>query len=102
MFFFSHILFILFFIFAPKIKEPANLNTPISPAERVSYIERLQTALLKDTANISLKECLAYAKDTSHEITPKDKFEFEDEGQGIISLPATITAGGKNMIPCSN
>ncbi|MBK9660109.1 MAG: DUF3667 domain-containing protein [Chitinophagaceae bacterium] len=88
MYVFSSAIFFLFFFsfFAPKIKEPANLNTPISPAERVSYIERLQTALLKDTANISLKECLAYAKDTSHEITPKDKFEFEDEGQGIISF----------------
>jgi len=88
MYVFSSAIFFLFFFsfFAPKIKEPANLNTPISPAERVSYIERLQTALLKDTANISLKESLAYAKDTSHEITPKGKFEFEDEGQGIISF----------------
>ena len=115
MYVFSSAIFFLFFFsfFAPKIKEPANLNTPISPAERVSYIERLQTALLKDTANISLKESLAYAKDTSHEITPKDKFEFEDDDTAYYNqvgakdrelylLPATITAGGKNMIPCSN
>ncbi|MEI2737959.1 MAG: DUF3667 domain-containing protein [Chitinophagaceae bacterium] len=81
----SAIFFLLFFsFFTPTIKGPAGLNLPISHAERVAYIERLQGTLQKDTGNTILKQSLAFAKDTSHIVTLRDMFEFE--GEGIISF----------------
>lgn len=81
----SAIFFLLFFsFFTPAINGPADLNLPISAAERVTYIKRLQNALQKDTGNVKLKQSLAYAKDTSHTVTLRDMFEFE--GEGIISF----------------
>lgn len=77
----SAIFFLLFFsLVKPADTFKTNIETKVTPDMRQDYIKTLEEKLAKDTANISLKQKLLCAKDTSCKVTVKDVVEEETGG----------------------
>ncbi len=79
MYVFTSAVFFLFFfsLFKPTAKLVES-EKPLTPEEKVNYIDSLQALLKKDTGNIELKEKLTKVLDTSQKTKTKNAFLVED------------------------
>lgn len=76
----SAIFFLLFFTFYnPQQAITDNTDRIVSSSERVSYINKLQEKLSKDTGNLLVKEKLSFARDTTRPLTEKDTYDEDEE-----------------------
>jgi len=69
----SAIFFLLFFTyFVSGESIMTNVDRPATIEERNNYISKLEASLKKDAKNIWLKERIAFAKDTTHQLMSTD------------------------------
>lgn len=76
----SAIFFILFFsVFKATESLELNVEKPLSMEERATYIEKIGTALKKDSANLKLKTAIEDLKDTTKQLTYRDMMPYWDD-----------------------
>lgn len=70
----SAMFFLLFFSFFKPRTNFTDVNQELSPRERADFIRGLQRDLEKDTGNITLRQLLAIASDSTRPLTFRDVF----------------------------
>ena len=76
----SAIFFIIFFsVFKASESLELNVEKPLSAEERATYIQKINTALKKDSADLKLKAALHDLQDTGKKLTYRDMMPYWDD-----------------------